>query len=392
MAQNQVLRGLSTISFYAAAHEDAAKWYTQFLGIEPYFKVPGYVEFRIGDYQHELGIIDSRFAPRPNADNSAGAIAYWHVDNLEQTLDKLISMGATVYEAVKDRNNGFVTASVVDPFGNILGIMTNPHFLQILNRTASSEATKCSNCDAVLNGSFCSACGQSAETHPINLHFLWHDIQHGLLHFDKGILYSAKELFARPGHSIREFIAGKRIKHFKPISLVLLLAGIYGLITHYFHINLLSNNIRIQGTGERADEAKRSIMEMSTWLSEHYALLSLLLIPVFAIGTYLAFKKSGYNFVEHLIINSFLSAQRLILHIVAFPLYYVFNETSSLGTIARWVDILGYALTAWALIQLFNGLSNSQKIGRTALSFLIAFGIQFMLLSGLSQYVLSIAK
>ncbi|WP_245928636.1 hypothetical protein [Murinocardiopsis flavida] len=29
-------------------------------------------------------------------------------------------------------NSGYVTASVVDPFGNILGIMYNPHYLEIL--------------------------------------------------------------------------------------------------------------------------------------------------------------------------------------------------------------------------------------------------------------------
>lgn len=42
-------------------------------------------------------------------------------------------MGATQHEAIKDRGHGFVTASVVDPFGNILGIMYNPHYLEILS-------------------------------------------------------------------------------------------------------------------------------------------------------------------------------------------------------------------------------------------------------------------
>ncbi|MBC8155688.1 MAG: DUF3667 domain-containing protein [Bacteroidetes bacterium] len=77
----------------------------------------------------------------------------------------------------------------------------------------------CQNCNSELNGNFCSHCGQSSNTHRLNFHFLWHDIQHGLLHIDKGILYTTKELFTRPGHSIREFLLGKRVKHFKPISL-----------------------------------------------------------------------------------------------------------------------------------------------------------------------------
>jgi predicted enzyme related to lactoylglutathione lyase len=137
MKNSQVLRGLATISFYAIDHEAAKKWYSELLGTEPYFNVPGYAEFRIGDYQHELGIIDSAFAPGGATKAPAGAIAYWHVDDLKATLDKLIAMGATAYQPIIDHSGGsarFVTASVVDPFGNILGIMTNAHYLEIVQQ------------------------------------------------------------------------------------------------------------------------------------------------------------------------------------------------------------------------------------------------------------------
>lgn len=131
------LCGLSTVSFYADDHEGAKIWYSEVFGIDPYFIVPGYAEFRLGDYQHELGIIDARFVPKNASKEVGGAIAYWHVDKLEETLDFLISKGASIYEPITDRSGGemaFVTASVVDPFGNILGIMTNKHYLEILNQ------------------------------------------------------------------------------------------------------------------------------------------------------------------------------------------------------------------------------------------------------------------
>jgi predicted enzyme related to lactoylglutathione lyase len=137
MTKSQLLRGLSTVSFYATDHAAAKKWYTELLGIEPYFNVPGYTEFRIGDYQQELGIIDSAFAPAGANKAPAGAIAYWHVDDLKTTLDKLISLGATQYQPITDYSGGkgnFVTASVVDPFGNVLGIMYNNHYLEVLNQ------------------------------------------------------------------------------------------------------------------------------------------------------------------------------------------------------------------------------------------------------------------
>src|SRR5262245_11549196 len=120
MKDQNPLRGLATISLFAADHDAAAKWYTELLGREPYFRRPGYVEFRIGDYQHELGIIDARFAPQPDTAGTgpSGVIAYWHVDDLEATLARLLAVGARKLHGPTKHGEGFVTASVLDPFGN----------------------------------------------------------------------------------------------------------------------------------------------------------------------------------------------------------------------------------------------------------------------------------
>ncbi|MET9248469.1 VOC family protein [Nonomuraea sp. NPDC003709] len=127
-----MLRGFATISFYAADLEAAKAWYTELLGIEPYYQVPGYIEFRVGDHQHELGIIDARFAPAGATDGPAGSITYWHVDDLEAALDRLVTLGAKEHQAIRQHGEGFVTASVIDPFGNILGVMYNQHYLDVL--------------------------------------------------------------------------------------------------------------------------------------------------------------------------------------------------------------------------------------------------------------------
>jgi predicted enzyme related to lactoylglutathione lyase len=117
----------------------ATRWYTDLLGVEPYFsseaagRGPGYVEFRIGDHEHELGIIDRRFAPPGLAAEPGGALAYWHVDDVEAALERLVSLGATQLEGVTERGPGFATASVVDPFGNVLGVMFNRHYLDMLD-------------------------------------------------------------------------------------------------------------------------------------------------------------------------------------------------------------------------------------------------------------------
>lgn len=133
MGNIHTLRGFATISYWAADLEAAKRWYAELLGIEPYFERPGYCEFRIGDYQHELGLIDSTYAPfDTQAPGPAGVVMYWHVDDVHATVDRLLSMGAKQLQAPQNRGEGFITASVVDPFGNILGIMYNPHYLEVL--------------------------------------------------------------------------------------------------------------------------------------------------------------------------------------------------------------------------------------------------------------------
>ena len=93
-------------------------------GTEPYFDVPGYFEFRLGDHQHELGVIDAAYAPPGATDCPGGAIVFWHVDDLDAALTRLLERGAVEYQPVTVRGVGFVTASVVDPFGNIVGIIS----------------------------------------------------------------------------------------------------------------------------------------------------------------------------------------------------------------------------------------------------------------------------
>jgi len=133
-----MFRGFATITFYADDLDAARVWYTELLGVEPYYAFPeppappAYVEYRVGDDGDELGFIDRRYAPAGASNAPGGAVMFWHVDDVTATVTKLMAMGATEYEPVTEREAGFTTASVVDPFGNVLGVMRNPHYLEVL--------------------------------------------------------------------------------------------------------------------------------------------------------------------------------------------------------------------------------------------------------------------
>jgi predicted enzyme related to lactoylglutathione lyase len=138
--ETAMFRGLATVNFYADDLGAARDWYGRLFGVEPYYAyphapaTPAYVEFRIGDDEDEIGFIDRRYAPPGASGAPGGAIVHWHVEDLQGTVDRLLAMGATEYQPITEHGDGsgFVTASVVDPFGNVLGVMHNPHYLEIM--------------------------------------------------------------------------------------------------------------------------------------------------------------------------------------------------------------------------------------------------------------------
>ena len=122
------LQGMATSNFQAADMAAARTWYTELFGAEPYFVRDGYLEWRIGRDADEFGIVDARFIPGSADRAPGGQYVYWSVADVRATVDDLVSRGATVFEPPTVRGEGWVTGAVVDPFGNVLGVMENPHW------------------------------------------------------------------------------------------------------------------------------------------------------------------------------------------------------------------------------------------------------------------------
>ncbi|WP_420112131.1 VOC family protein [Pseudactinotalea sp.] len=127
-----MFHGPATVNIYAADMPAAIAWYTELFELEPYFRRPeegpvAYAEWRIGDLETEVGVIDAAWAPYP-VGTAAGAVLHWSVDDVESAHARLLALGATTLEGPTVRGEGFVTASVTDPFGNVLGVMENAHY------------------------------------------------------------------------------------------------------------------------------------------------------------------------------------------------------------------------------------------------------------------------
>ena len=114
--------GLRTVVYYAVDLEQAKKWYAEVLQFEPYFDAPFYVGFNVGGF--ELGL-----HPAEANDQSDGrSVAYWGVLDAANELARLINLGAKPRSELQDVGGGIKVADVLDPFGNVLGIIENPTF------------------------------------------------------------------------------------------------------------------------------------------------------------------------------------------------------------------------------------------------------------------------
>jgi catechol 2,3-dioxygenase-like lactoylglutathione lyase family enzyme len=114
--------GLRTAIYRANELEKAKAWYTSALGVSPYFDQPFYVGFNVGGF--ELGLVPDE----GTGTAGDGVITYWGVDNVQAIYNNLLQAGATAHESPHDVGGDIVVASVRDPWGNVLGIIYNPHF------------------------------------------------------------------------------------------------------------------------------------------------------------------------------------------------------------------------------------------------------------------------
>jgi hypothetical protein len=226
--------------------------------------------------------------------------------------------------------------------------------------------TICKNCGNSFEGNYCNQCGQSAKTKRINHEFLWEDIEHGLFHYDKGIGYSLKKLFEKPGIVIFDYIEGKRVNHFRPISMVIIMATIYALIYHLLDLNHRS----------ALDESSGAILER---VFEHYYWFVVATLPIYALTTYILFKKTKYNFYEIIIFEAFKTSQRLGVHILFLPVLYFVKDRSGFNILTNLLFVIDFILIFWTNRQFFSKMRVGEVLIKSILSYLMYLVIATLL-------------
>jgi predicted enzyme related to lactoylglutathione lyase len=117
-----MFQGLRTVIYHVDDLTKAKAWYANLLGVEPYFDEPFYVGFNVGGY--ELGL-------DPDAEGvtrGGNVVAYWGVEDAADAYRRAQGLGAKPHAEPREVGGGIVVATVTDPFGNVFGIIENPHF------------------------------------------------------------------------------------------------------------------------------------------------------------------------------------------------------------------------------------------------------------------------
>jgi len=118
-----MMLGLRTVIYRVGDLKEAKEWYRELFAVDPYFDEPFYVGFNIGGY--ELGLDPDATSAPPGA---GGVVAYWGVTNADEAVARAKALGVTLHTPAHEVGSGIRVATLQDPFGNLLGLIENPHF------------------------------------------------------------------------------------------------------------------------------------------------------------------------------------------------------------------------------------------------------------------------
>jgi hypothetical protein len=172
---------------------------------------------------------------------------------------------------------------------------------------------ECKNCGHSFEGKYCNHCGQKANVKRFMLRNLHDEFIHGFFHVHHGILFTIKELFIRPGISIRGYISGKRVTYFNPFTYLVLLSILAGFgFSHSGMLEHTRDNFMASG-------------ETLQFTRKHFSYRLLLSIPAYTLMTWTLFRSFKYNFAEHFVVNTFLISQTTLIYCIWMVVLTIFS-------------------------------------------------------------------
>jgi hypothetical protein len=165
----------------------------------------------------------------------------------------------------------------------------------------------CKNCKTEVTQNFCPKCGHPSILKRIDGQYIIQEIS-SVLSFEKGYLFTVRELAINPGKSIIEFLKEDRNRLVKPIVFLIVSSLIYTILNNLFHFE--------DSYISYPDNKEFVTLPIFKWVQENYGYANI--IMAFFIGLWLNifFKKHRFNFFEILIVLCFVMGMGMLIYSV----------------------------------------------------------------------------
>lgn len=198
----------------------------------------------------------------------------------------------------------------------------------------------CKNCRNEITSNYCPDCGQPAKLKRIDGRYILEEIEH-VLEFERGILYTIKELVINPGQNVRNYLFENRSRLVKPLIFTILTSLVYSLCNTWFHFE--------DGYTQYLDTQKTATTEVFKWVQEHYGYANIIMGLFIAFWTKLFFRKSGYNIFEILILLCFVMGIGMLIYSVFGIIQILVNRN-----LMQVAGVVGFMYTTWAIGQFYE--------------------------------------
>lgn len=217
----------------------------------------------------------------------------------------------------------------------------------------------CTNCSNTFEGSYCNKCGQKTNLGRIYFKELIHDFFGSFFHLDSPPFLTLKSLTTKPGNLIREFISGKRKKYYKPVPYFIITIAFYFLVRTILQFDPIKNQYEAMGKEIPSPEVMKSIpMQASSLMAKNINLLLFIFVFIFSAFTRLFFRKSAYNYIEHLVFAFYSIGHYVFLATFIIPLTFIDPRLYYLNYLIQ-IGYLSFSLISFHKPKIFIGILKS---------------------------------
>ena len=208
----------------------------------------------------------------------------------------------------------------------------------------------CKNCGAELHGEWCHECGQRAMKGRWTVKSAFTQLFSAITNVERGFLFTIIQMAIRPGTVIKDYIEGKTRPYFPPFRYAFILVTISAVLTVWSGI--FDTQQEAFSYFEQADQTESQAVfqqQLGEGIKRFLNLLIIIVLPFYALSTWLLLRKKGYNYAEHMIASIYLVGQTSFYGIFMVPLYFFAPD---MMTLSMGVSLI---ITAVVVMQIVNG-------------------------------------